>query len=135
MLMICGALIALILKAAFEDAKIDVLKNVDMKEIYLEVLIAPIILHASYSLYHPHFFGQIGTILILAFLATTLNVVVITPIVSLIYGPTHPDFNVFDSLTFASLISAVVTSAFLQNLTILIFPFLQGSCGSLGSLR
>ena len=107
-LVICGALIALIVKFAFPDG--DVLKNVEIEEIYLEVLIAPIILHASYSLYHPHFFGQIGTILILAFLATTLNVLVITPTVSLIYGPGHPDFNVFDSLTFASLISAVVTT-------------------------
>ena len=29
-------------------------------------MIAPIILHASYDLYHPHFFGQLGTILALA---------------------------------------------------------------------
>ena len=111
MLVICGACIALILKLS----KPGILENVHIDEIYLEFLIAPIILHASYSLYHPHFFGQIGTILIMAFLATSLNVLVITPIVSLIYRHIDQDFNVFDSLTFASLISAVVSSSFLPR--------------------
>ena len=37
------------------------------------VMIAPIILHASYCLFHPHFFGQLGTILTLAVFATVLN--------------------------------------------------------------
>ena len=41
------------------------------------ILIAPIILHASYELYHPHFFGQIEKILIMAFVATILNTIII----------------------------------------------------------
>ena len=113
MLVICGGLISLILKAVLEGH--GGLEAIKIDESILEILIAPIILHASYSLYHPHFFGQIGTILILAFLATSLNVLVITPIVSLIYRHVDPDFNLFDSLTFASLISAVVSSSFLPR--------------------
>ena len=123
MLMITGALISLTLKLIFPEG----FNSVHIEEGYLVILIAPIILHASYTLYHPHFFGQVGTILILAFLATTLNVLVITPVVTGIYtyGTHHRDFNLFDSVTYASLISAVVIVAFLKLLKILTFPFSQ----------
>ena len=106
MLMICGALIALIVKGI--NSGHGGLEHIEIPTGYLEVLITPIILHASYTLYHPHFFGQVGTILIMAFIATVLNVVVITPIVYFIYHQIDQKFDLLDSLTYASLISAVV---------------------------
>merc|ERR1719219_959704 len=111
LLVICGALITLILQAilGLDELGGYGLDDIEMEESYLEILIAPIILHASYSLYHPHFFGQIGTILIMAFIATTLNVLLITPITLFIFEKTKlgHGFSLFDSVTFASLISAV----------------------------
>ena len=72
------------------------------------VMIAPIILHASYELYHPHFFGQIGTILTMAFLATILNTVITGLSLRYIYGYFfEPSMNIFHCMTFASIISAV----------------------------
>ena len=75
----------------------------------LDILIIPIILHASYSLFHPHFFGQLGTILILSFVATLLNVALITGVIYPIYNYYDREFNLFHCLTFASVISAVVS--------------------------
>ena len=75
----------------------------------LDILIIPIILHASYSLFHPHFFGQLGTILILSFVGTLLNVIVITGIIYPVYNYYDNEFNLFHCLTFASVISAVVS--------------------------
>ena len=109
MLVICGALIALITKEILNGIGSYGLNDIEMEESYLEILIAPIILHASYSLYHPHFFGQLGTILIMAFIATTLNVLLITPITYFIFRETDQEFSPFDSVTYASLISAVVS--------------------------
>ena len=117
MLLICGALISFILGEILSIHG-NGLTDIHIEEYLLEILITPIILHASYSLYHPHFFGQIGTILIMAFLATTLNVLLITPIMTGLYQygfrplsqkPAKPEFNLFDSVTYASLISAVVS--------------------------
>ena len=111
MLVICGALIAVITKEILNGIGSYGLNDIEMEESYLEIIIAPIILHASYSLYHPHFFGQLGTILIMAFIATTLNVLLITPITLFIFQKTDPgqEFSLFDSVTYASLISAVVS--------------------------
>ena len=74
----------------------------------LEILIIPIILHASYSLFHPHFFGQLGTILVFSFIATFLNVLFISGYIYL-YKYIETDFNLYHSLTFASIIAAVVS--------------------------
>ena len=71
-------------------------------------MIIPIILHASYSLFHPHFFGQLGTILVFSFIATFLNVLFISGYIYL-YKYIETDFNLYHSLTFASIIAAVVS--------------------------
>ena len=71
------------------------------------VLIAPIILHASYELYHPHFFGQIGTILIMAVVATLLNTIIIGLSLRYIFGSLFPSMNIFHCMTFAPIIAAV----------------------------
>lgn len=73
----------------------------------VQALLIPIILHASYSLFHPHFFGQLGTILIFAFIGTFMNVLGISLIIHFPSSQLYPGFNVYNSLTFASLISAV----------------------------
>ena len=111
MLIIVGAFIALLVEAIYSGA-FEALTTTDIsREGYQEILIAPIILKASYALFHPHFFGQIRTILMLAIIGTVLQVVVICPIVLYIYDTIDPEFKVFDSLTFAALISAVVIIA------------------------
>jgi len=71
------------------------------------VLIAPIILHASYELYHPHFFGQIKTIFILAFGATILNTIIIGLTLRYIFGSLFPFMNIFHCMTFAPIMAAV----------------------------
>ena len=71
------------------------------------VLIAPIILHASYEVYHPHFFGQIDKILIMAFVGTILNTIIIGLSLRYIFGPMFPDMNLFHCMTFAPIIAAV----------------------------
>ena len=138
LLVICGALITLILQAilGLDELGGYGLDDIEMEESYLEILIAPIILHASYSLYHPHFFGQIGTILIMAFIATTLNVLLITPITLFIFEKTKlgHGFSLFDSVTYASLISAVVSCLMSQIFVNLDFylppriPWLSWQC-------
>ena len=75
------------------------------------LMIAPIILHASYCLFHPHFFGQLGTILLLAIVATVLNCLIITGIVYASLMLTGDDFlsmmPVHQVLMYSALISAV----------------------------
>ena len=71
------------------------------------ILIPPIILHASYELYHPHFFGQIEYILILAIGATLLNTVIIGVSLRYCFGSLFPEMNLFHCMTFASIMAAV----------------------------
>lgn len=73
------------------------------------LMIAPIILHASYCLFHPHFFGQLGTILTLAVLATVLNCLIIAGVVIASIQKLE-DLNMmtgYQVLMFSALISAV----------------------------
>ena len=76
-------------------------------------MIAPIILHASYDLYHPHFFGQLGTILALALIATVYNALIITIFIYFGYnwlvlpGSVPGRMNIFICLTYGALVSAV----------------------------
>ena len=76
-------------------------------------MIAPIILHASYDLYHPHFFGQLGTILALALIATVCNAFIITVFIYFGYnwlvlpGSVPGRMNIFICLTYGALVSAV----------------------------
>ena len=79
-------------------------------------MIAPIILHAAYGLYHPLFFRQFGVIMIYAFIATVLNSVIIT---GMLYGGKYlggwatngaysgVDMSIFVCFTYAALIAAV----------------------------
>ena len=96
MMLFFGVIVALIL-AAIDS----MLSEGKFHPIYLphsiiqHILIAPIILHASYELYHPHFFGQIGTILIMAFVATILNTVIIGLSLRYIFGSLWPSMNIF----------------------------------------
>ena len=73
------------------------------------LLIAPIILHASYCLFHPHFFGQLGTILTLAVLATLLNCLIIAGVVyaSIMNIESLNTMTIYQVLMFSALISAV----------------------------
>ena len=75
------------------------------------LMIAPIILHASYCLFHPHFFGQLGTILLLAIVATVLNCLIIAGNVYASLMLTGDDFlsmmPVHQVLMYSALISAV----------------------------
>lgn len=81
----------------------------DVKPYVIEhIMITPIILHASYGLYHQHFFGQFWTIVIYAIVATMLNAVLIATVMFLFnkYAAGMP-MNIFICLTYSSLISAV----------------------------
>ena len=109
-LMIMGLVIALI------AIKIDHIKDpLPLPLLWLDdwfiehLLIAPIILHASYGLYHPHFFGQLGTILLLALLATVLNAIIIAVILFFLvpYIMDHDLMNFYHTITYGALISAV----------------------------
>ena len=73
------------------------------------VMIAPIILHASYCLFHPHFFGQLGTILSLAVIATVLNCFIIAGVVyaSIQNIESLNMMTGYQVLMFSALISAV----------------------------
>ena len=73
------------------------------------IMITPIILHASYGLYHPHFFGQFWTIVIYAIVATVLNAILIAVVMFLFnnYTAAGMPMNIFVCLTYSSLISAV----------------------------
>ena len=73
------------------------------------LMIAPIILHASYCLFHPHFFGQLGTILTLAILATVLNCLIIAGVVwaSIMNIEFLNMMTGYQVLMFSALISAV----------------------------
>ena len=71
------------------------------------ITITPIILHASFGLYHPHFFGQFWTIVIYAIVATVLNAILIALMLYFFNSATGIPMSIFICLTYASLISAV----------------------------
>ena len=73
------------------------------------VIIPPIILYAAYDLFHPHFFGQIVEILILAIVATALNALITASVLYAVYSSLEaPGFmNFFHTLIYGSIISAV----------------------------
>jgi len=114
MMLFFGAIVALLLAGVDRIARdINDTEGLAITPIYIphsivqHVLIAPIILHASYELYHPHFFGQIGTILIMAFVATILNTIIIGLSLRYIFGSLFPEMNLFHCMTFAPIIAAV----------------------------
>ena len=77
-------------------------------EVLKHLMITPIILHASYSIYHPNCFTQLRTIFVSSLSATLLSVVIVTVFLSQVYAPwLDPALSVLDSLVFASVISAV----------------------------
>ena len=107
MMLFFGVIVALIL-AVIESMLFEKMEPIYLPHSIIQhILIAPIILHASYELYHPHFFGQIGTILILAFVATILNTVIIGLSLRYIFGSLWPSMNIFHCMTFAPIIAAV----------------------------
>ena len=80
----------------------------EMPPFFIEhVMITPIILHASFGLYHPHFFGQFWTIVIYAIVATVLNAILITTMLYFFNSAVGIPMNIFVCLTYSSLISAV----------------------------
>merc|ERR1719228_926534 len=115
MMLFFGAVVALLLAGVDMIARdINDTKGLSITPIYIphsivqHILIAPIILHASYELYHPHFFGQIEKILIMAFVATILNTIIIGLNLRYIFGGSlFPDMNLFHCMTFAPIIAAV----------------------------
>ena len=111
MMLFFGAIVAFIFAGVDSIAGSD---GIGISPIHLphsivqHILIAPIILHASYELYHPHFFGQIEKILIMAFVATILNTIIIGLSLRYIFGGSlFPDMNLFHCMTFAPIIAAV----------------------------
>ena len=85
---------------------VDVLKH---------LMITPIVLHASYSIYHPNCFTQLRTIFLTSITATLLSVFSVTVFLSQVYAPwLDQSISVFDSLIFASAMSAV-GNIFLTN--------------------
>lgn len=81
--------------------------EIDHLTVY-SILIPPIILHASYDLYHPQFFRQISSILTLAILGTMLNAALIAVGLYFLYAKFfNPDMNIFHIISFSSLIAAV----------------------------
>ena len=105
-LMILGCLVSAISRLVMSNHNALLVVNDWVIE---HVMIAPIILHASYELYHPHFIGQLGEILILAIVATMLNAILISAILFGVYAAIEaPGFmNFYHSLMYGSLISAV----------------------------
>jgi len=72
------------------------------------ILIPPIILHASYELYNPQFFNQLGSIFTMAFVGTTLNTVIVALGLRYIFGELMWEkMNIFHTSTFAAIVSAV----------------------------
>ena len=72
------------------------------------VLIPPIILHAAYDLYHPAFLAQLPSVLTLAVLGTALAAAVIALGLHFIYARLiNPAMNIYQILTFSSIIAAV----------------------------
>ena len=94
------------------------------------ILIPPIILHASYELYNPQFFDQLGSILTvnleiiglksplqfasslilqMAFVGTTLNTVIVAVGLRYIFAELiWEKMNIFHTFTFASIISGLI---------------------------
>ena len=75
------------------------------------IFIPPIILHASFELYNPQFFEQIGSVLTMAIVGTLLNTILIglgVMFVLQVLAPLlYPGMTIFQIFTFASIISAV----------------------------
>ena len=72
------------------------------------LLIPPIILHASYDLYHPSFFLQLPSILTMAILGTALNTLLISLGLYFLYAAfLNPSMNIYHILTFSSIVAAV----------------------------
>ncbi|TRY74763.1 hypothetical protein TCAL_00731 [Tigriopus californicus] len=78
-------------------------------EIFLNVILPPIIFHAGYSMKRRFFFRNIGSILVFAFVGTTISTFVVGGIV---YGVTQifphlaHTFSLLDALHFGAMISA-----------------------------
>ena len=72
------------------------------------ILIPPIILHASYDLYHSQFFTQVPSIISMAIIGTLLNTVIIALGLFFIYARFfNTNMNIFQIFTFSSLVAAV----------------------------
>ena len=75
------------------------------------IFIPPIILHASFELYNPQFFEQIGSVLTMAIVGTLLNTVLIGLgvmfLLQVLAPLLYPGMTIFQIFTFASIISAV----------------------------
>ena len=116
-LMVIGVFVTIILRQIpiFEINEGGALVTLDARLIE-HFMIAPIILHAAYGLYHPLFFRQFGVIMIYAFIATVLNSVIIT---GMLFGGKYlgglatngaysgVDMSIFVCFTYAALIAAV----------------------------
>ena len=119
-LMIGGILFSLLMQLFYLGFDRDVtwLKIDDW--IIEHLMIAPVILHASYELFHLHFFGQLGTILMLAIVATLFNAVIIAAVLLLVNDlfSNYSSMNIFQCLTFGALISAVDPVAVLAVMSV-----------------
>jgi len=72
------------------------------------LLISPILLQSSYQLYHPKFFSQFTSVMMLAILGTILNILLVAAILRLCYVPLlMVEMNMYHLLAFCSVISAV----------------------------
>ena len=107
-LMVIGIFVNLIMQiiAWIGDIEDTALLTMDAR-VLEHVMITPIILHAAYDLYHPHFFGQFWTIVIYAFVATMLNAILIALIMVVGNSIAEIPMHIFICLTYASIISAV----------------------------
>ena len=108
-LMALGMFVNIVLQIIYYFVPFDRSPVLDVPPFVIEhIMITPIILHASYGLYHPHFFGQFWTIVIYAIVATVLNAILIAMVLFLFnkYAVGMP-MNIFVCLTYSSLISAV----------------------------
>ena len=108
-LMILGMLVNGIMTLIYQFVKFDrsALLELANPSVIEHIMITPIILNASFDLYHRHFFGQFWTIVIYAIVATVLNAILIAMSLYLYYSVTGIPMNIFICLTYGSLISAV----------------------------
>ena len=83
------------------------------KAVLRHLMITPIILNASYSLYHPNCTNQMVTIVMTAVTSTVMNFLLVGVMLRGVYAPWFdPEMTVFDAFTFSSIISAVGTFYF-----------------------
>lgn len=109
MMLFSGTIVALILAAVdvISGSK-GLFKPINLPHSVVQhILIPPIILHA-YELYHPHFFGQIGKILVMAFIATILNTVIIGLSLRYIFGSLFPAIDLFYDIFFTTIANVIV---------------------------